>query len=44
LKHEQWYKDYQAKVFTIVMGQCDKLMQNQVETAVSMRPLSWVMT
>ncbi len=32
LKHEQWYKDYQAKVFTIVTGQCDKLMQNQVET------------
>ena len=33
LKQEQRYKDYKAKVFTIVMGQCDKPMQNQVETA-----------
>lgn len=32
LKHEQRYKDYKAKVFTIIMGQCDKAMQNQVET------------
>lgn len=33
LKHEQRYKDYKAKVFTIVMGQCDKPTKNQVETA-----------
>ena len=31
LKKSEWYQDYKAKVFMIVMGQCTKLMKNWVE-------------
>jgi hypothetical protein len=33
LKKEEKYLDYKAKVFTIIMGQCNKPMRNMVESA-----------
>lgn len=31
LKKQEVYDDYKAKVFTVIMGQCTKVMKNEVE-------------